>query len=321
MTPDASQGCFVSIHVSRPTLQTQLTWKELGLEEVEGLASPPAARPPSEAYAKFGTVESRMRTTLKRFTAGGDHGFRFMKFSAWQVFKDLIEPVRQEYLDLVEPFLEGYDGARLDAIESWRVGGREMATKLGLHGLDADTFVDRVVAKLERAWPHADDLRGRFGAEVRVLFFSVPGEETIAGGAVFDDVVSEARQKARETLDGFFVEAQNELRMRAVEVVRRMHAVLSKGSSISERSINPLREFVEQFRELSVMPDDGFQGALDSLVATIEARGGASGLRESTAAWGEVQDLLEDTAKLGVELAEASLYRRGAKLTDRKIEL
>lgn len=320
MTVDVLQGCFVSVHVRRPTLQTQLSWAALGLEEAEGLAAPPSARPPSDAYRQFAAIESRMRTVLKRFSTGGDGGFRYMKFSQWETFKTLIEPLREEYHALVEPFLASYNESRKDALDAWRKGAAEMAAKLGQRGLDAEHFVDRVVAKLERAWPLADELRGRFSAEVRVLFFAVPDEAGVASGTVFDGVISEARERARSTLDAFLAEAQGELYERAVEVVRRMHSVLVNGSALSERSINPLREFVEQFRQLSLSPSDDYLKRLEALVGTIDERGGAAGLRGSTEAWAEVRDLLDEVASVGENMARAAM-RRSSSLADRMVEL
>lgn len=124
------------------------------------------------------------------------------------------------------------------------------------------------------------------------------------------DLIDEARETARNTLNDFFMDAQNELRTRAVETIRRMHSILVKGETVTERSIKPLREFVDQFRQLSIVSDAEFQTRLDSMLATIDGHGGAEGLRDSAEAWDEVRDLLGDVAEEGERLVEEATARK-----------
>jgi hypothetical protein len=309
-------GCFVSVHVRRPSLRTQLSWKELGLKDIEGLASAPSALPPSGMFNDFQKYDQRMRTILRNHTSGSEHGFRFMKSTQWDAFYAQVEPVRQQYLDLIEPFLKEWDQHVGDALRLWDTKAAETWYSLKDPDVERDVFVQRVLQKLQRAWPTADELRDRFGAEVKVMYFTVPGEDqfTNAGMAAL------ARQNARQTLNDFFVEAQGELRMRAVEKLQRIREVLKKGETVTERSLKPLRQFVEQFEELSLVPDKSFKNALDNVVNEVERLGGAKGLRTNRAAWSSFGDLVEETTTLGERLAQEALNRK-LDLSERKIQL
>jgi hypothetical protein len=304
----ARQGCFVSVHISKPTLRTQITWKELGLPELdENLVSPPSTRPPSKTYNEFQRLESRMRTVLKNHSAGSAGGFRYIKFEKLGSFLDEVEPYKKQYEAAVEPFLAHYDQTVANALQIWEAKANDIYDSLKAPSVDRVTFCRRIAGKLRRAWPAAEKLRDRFHVDVQVMQFTLPAEGVYETDP---DLVKKARQQAQSTLNGFFAEAQNELRARAVSTVRRMHDVLVNGDKVTERSINPLKQFVDQFRELSVVSDADFQARLDGLVGLIEARGGAKGLRDSTEAWGEVQNMLEEVATEGEKLVEEATKAR-----------
>lgn len=304
----ARTGCFVSVHVSRPTLRTSLTWKELGLPELkEDFVSPPSTRPPSSSFNEFTRLESRMRACLKRHSAGSEGGFRFMKFGKLGKFREEVEPIRQAYEDAVDPFLAEWDQTVTNALALWEAKANEIYDTLKDPGVEREEFVRRIAGRLRRAWPSAEELRKRFSARVQILQFTIPSEDLMEVNA---DLIDEARETARNTLNDFFMDAQNELRTRAVETIRRMHSILVKGETVTERSIKPLREFVDQFRQLSIVSDAEFQTRLDSMLATIDGHGGAEGLRDSAEAWDEVRDLLGDVAEEGERLVEEATARK-----------
>ena len=314
----AQTGCFVSVHVKRPSLRSQLSWQELGLAEIDGLVSAPSAKPPSGKFSEFSKWEGRMRTILKNHTAGSEHGFRFMKYSQWDAFLAQVEPVRQTYLDLVEPFLDEYDEAKRAALMEWDTKAADIYYSLRKDAVavDRDTFVSRLISKLRRAWPNVEDLRTRFDAEIKVLQFAIPGEEQVVSPLM----IKEARERARSTLDSFFMEAQGELRARAVEKMARIRDVLKNGETVTEKSLKPLREFVAQFQALSVIPDAEFHNAMSGLVTEVDRLGGAKGLRDNRAAWSSFGALVEETTTLGERLANEALGRK-LDLSDRKIAI
>lgn len=311
----ATQGCFVSVHVSRPTLRAKLSWAELGLPEVEDrLATPPSCKPPSESHKEFGRLEAAMRAALRARSAGAKGGFRYTKFSQLPTLLGELEPLTQQYIAHADKFLSAYQSDVDAALREWTEKAGEVYDALANPAITRREFTRRLTMRLERAWPSADSIRDRFDARVEVLQFALPE----AGGGVFSsnpDLIARARHDAQRTLDGFFAEAQAELRERAVEAVRRMHDVLAAGGTIRESSINPLREFIERFRELSLVPDRAFQGHLDGLVTLIADRGGAEGLRNDRRAWGEVQERLADVAQIGEELAREATTRRASPTT------
>jgi hypothetical protein len=318
----AQRGLFVSVHISKPTLRTKLRWKDLGLPELDGVVSPPSTRPPSKEFAVFERLESRMRTMLRKYSAGSEHGFRYMKFESYADFIKDVEPLRREFAAHVPVFLEAWEDNVAAAVEEWREKARKIHAKLDTE-MDEETFVRNLISRLRSTWPGAEALAFRFDTSISVLQFAIPdASQGIAGdSALFDDsVIADARERARETMNSFFEEAQANLRMQAVEIVRRIHGVLMRGDTITDRSINPLREFVDQFRQLSVVPDTEFQTRLDGVMNLIDNHGGAEGLRNSTDAWSEVQDMMAEVATVGENLANEAISKR-MDLSDRKIQL
>ena len=314
----ARTGCFVSVHVRKPALRTQLNWKHLGLPELDkALVTPPSTRPPSREYAVFGTLESRMRTCLRTYSAGSAGGFRFVKFSKLGAFVEEVEQIKKAYEEAIEPFLAQYDQSVANALMVWEDKANDLYDSLSSPGVDRVTFCRRIAGQLRRSWPIAAEIRPKFGCDVQILQFTLPSEDVLTTNT---DLIRAARVNAQATLNNFFDEAQNELRTRAVEVVRRMHKALVEGETITERSVNPLKRFVDQFRELSVVADAEFQARLDAIVQAIDNRGGAQGLRDSTQAWGEVQSLLGDVAAEGERLVEEASARR-MDLSQRAISL
>lgn len=310
------KGCFVALHIRKPSLRTQLSWDELGLGALSGdLMSAPSAKVPSSAYGTFTRLESRMRNVLYVRTSGSKGGFRFVPFARLELLYAEIEPLRDAYMEAVGPFLETWEEVVDDAIAQWQERADDLWESLERPPLSKDEFRERLVASLQRTWPEASQLQHKFGVDLDVLQFTPPEvlPQRLASEAV-RGIQAEARARAREQLNGFFAEAQNELRARAVEIVRRMHRVLAEGETIRESSVNPLREFVAEFRELSTAGDDEFQAHLDNLVQLIDSRGGAAGMRASSETWREVAGALDEVASAGEALVEEATSRQGFSL-------
>jgi len=304
----ARTGCFASVHVSRPSLRTTISWKDLGLPELDdAVVTPPSTRPPSKTYNEFSRLESRMRNCLRAHSAGSAGGFRFIKFGQLGKFLEEVHPLKEAYDAAVDPFLALYDQAVADALAVWEDKANKVYDSLKSPSVDRVTFCRRLVGKLRRAWPESSTLRDRFSAEVQVLQFSLPSEDVLETNT---DLIQQARRQAQSTLDGFFLEAQNELRARAIDSVRRMHKVLVKGETITERSIKPLKEFVAQFQQLSVVDDSEFRARLDGIVNALDSKGGAEGLRNDPEAWEEVRGLLDDVAAEGERLVEEATAQK-----------
>jgi hypothetical protein len=319
----AQRGLFVSVHISKPTLRTKLRWKDLGLPELEGVVSPPSTRPPSKEFAVFERLESRMRTLLRKYSAGSEHGFRYMKFDSYADFIKDVEPLREAFREQVPVFLAAWEDNVAAAVEEWRGKAKSIYAKLDTNTVTEKEFVRNLLSRLRSSWPDAERLAYKFDTSISVLQFAIPdaSQGLAADSALFDDsVIADARERARETMNSFFAEAQDNLRLQAVEIVRRIHGVLTRGDTITDRSINPLRDFVDQFRQLSVVPDSEFQSRLDGVMNLIDNHGGAEGLRNSTDAWVEVRDMMDEVAQAGEQLAAEAISKK-MDLSDRKIQL
>jgi hypothetical protein len=307
------QGCFVSLHFSRPTLRTKLDWASLGHPHLAGKVSEPSTRPPNKSYNEFVKLDSRARSLLQTYTTGRK-GLRFMYFARYNDFIALAQPVLDAYVAHVEEFLKTYEDSVQKALTEWttRAGttydqlSPEQQAKLGTR----TQFCKRLVARLRRSWPDADSLRNKFDASMEVHQFAFAGGETDDFSMIDPTIVADMKARAQASFQSFLDESVVELRQRAVDTVRRMHGVLVKGDTVTERSVEPLRAFVEQFKQLQVVPDTEFQGRLEGLVQLIDNRGGAEGLRDSTDAWTEVQSMLDEVAQAGEALVDEATKKR-----------
>lgn len=307
------QGCFVSLHFSRPTLRTKLDWPSLGHPHLKGKVSEPSTRPPNKSYNEFDKLDSRARALLQTYTTGRK-GLRFMYFARYNDFIALCQPVLDAYVEHVETFLATYEDSVQTALTEWKTRAGttydqlspEQQDKLGTR----EEFCKRLVARLRRSWPDADSLRNKFDASMEVHQFAFAGGDTDDFSMIDPTIVADMKARAQASFQSFLDDSLLELRQRAVETVRNMHRVLVKGETITERSIKPLEDFVEQYKQLQVVPDTEFQGRLESLVQLIKNRGGAEGLRESTDTWTEVQGMLDEVAQAGEALVDEATKKR-----------
>lgn len=293
----ALKGCFVAVHVRRPSLRTQIRWADLGLDIDETVVSAPSARPPSANYNVFSRIEQRLRTRLDASTAGNAGGLRFMKWSVYERFAVDADALCADYMAAVEPFLATYDADVEAALETWRSTSRTIYLSLTAPPVDEDTFVARIEEHLRRAWPSAEALRSKFDASIDVLNFTLPTAETMRATP---EMIRAARAQASETLTTFFAEAQNELRESLVEAVRRVHAVLTTRETVTDRTVLPLREAVSRFRELSIVGDAAFARHLDAIERALE--GDAERLRSDTSAWATARDTLASVVEQAEEV-------------------
>ena len=309
------QGCFVSLHFSRPTLRTKLDWASLGHPHLKGQASEPSTRPPNKSYSEFEKLDSRARALLQTYTTGRK-GLRFMYFARYNDFIALCQPVLDAYVEHVDTFLATYEDSVSAALTEWTTRAGTTYDQLAPEQQDRlgsrEQFCKRLVARLRRSWPDADSLRNKFDASMEVHQFAFAGGDAEASDFSMIDptIVEDMKARAQASFQSFLDDSVVELRQRAVDTVRRMHGVLVKGDTVTERSVEPLRAFVEQFKQLQVVPDAEFQGRLEGLVQLIDNRGGAEGLRNSTDAWTEVQGMLDEVAQAGEALVDDATKKR-----------
>lgn len=306
------QGCFVQLHFSKPTLKTQLTWEQLGHKQLDKVVSAPSTKPPSKSFNEFGKLESRARKLLATHSTGRK-GLRFMYFTHYGDFVKEVQPILDAYHEHVPVFLGTWEPSVQEALRDWQERAAAIYNQLAFEhranlGSQED-FCKRVLARLRRSWPDAATLQTRFHAELEVQQFAFGGGGEADMSALNPEMIADMKRRAEETFQRFMTDSMVELRQRAVDTVRRMHSVLVQGETVTERSINPLREFVEQFKKLQVVPDTEFQARLEGLVQTIDGHGGAEAMRESTDVWLSVQDLAEEIAQEGEALVQQAIIQ------------
>jgi len=298
----ARKGCFVALHVRRPSLRTRISWEDLGITNVdETLMSAPSTKPPSERYAVFSRLEQRMRTKLALASAGNAGGLRFMRWDTFETFSAEIESIREDYMGAVDVFLAEY-GADVDAaITQWETTAGGIYDRLASPDVSRSVFRENLLRKLRETWPTGESLRPKFAVSVDVLNFTLPTADTMRATP---RMIREARERASATLTDFFTEAQNELRASVLQAVQRLHGVLTTSETVSDRSVLPLREVIARFRELSVVADRDFEACITDIERVLA--GDAARLRADANAWGSARDTLARVVEQAESLIESA---------------
>lgn len=321
----ARKGCLVWLHTQRPSLRVTLTAESLGLPPgLSSIASLPSVKPPGESFGEFAKFEGRARKSLERYSLGGNDG-KFVPYALLDKALAEIEEARQAYLAHVPRYLESYDAEVAAAKERWEIEASTIYDRLGASDLTREEFVGRVMAQIRDAWPSAADLTERFGMRVRVLQLALPSLESM-GAMDAPFAVQTARRLAEESIAPFVADLANELRSRTAEVCNAVLRTLTDPKcKFTQRTLNPLEEFIGMFRGLNIVGDVEAEERLREVEATMRRNTvtalGSDGKAEFVAALRAASDLapavLERTQ---AEAAKLLKDRFGGGIAGRRIE-
>lgn len=249
----ASKGCLVSISIHKPTLRVQLSWEDIGIpDNVTVLASPPSTKPPT-GYNNFTRLEQSMRNTIRRFSIGGMEGFRFMPWANFEKCLAEVIPYKEEYEAFVPTFLEDYEVQKERIIDDWVIQAGTIWDNLqdGAH-MSRGEFINRVEGRLRKSLPSSNELPAKFGVAIKSLQFSVGKGAKVENAPL---TLKYAKQMAKDTFNDFFTEVASDLRQRTAEMAGKVLDVMKKNGKISDKSLQPLREYIKLFESLNVIDD------------------------------------------------------------------
>ena len=291
----ARKGCLVWLHASRPSLRVTLSAESLGLPpSLAGVASLPSVKPPGETFGEFAKYEGRARKALEKYSLGGNDG-KFVPYALLDKALAEIEEAREAYLAHVPRYLESYDVDVANAKERWEVEAGAIYNRLGVSDITREEFIGRIMAQLRDAWPDASELEGRFDMRVRVLQLALPSLENL-GAMDAPFAVQAARKLAEESVAPFIADLADELRARTAAVCSDVLRVLtSENTRFTQRTINPLTEFIATFRGLNVVGDAEAERALREVERAMQSKTalalGSDGKTEFVAALQAAADL------------------------------
>lgn len=310
----ARKGCLVWLHASRPSLRVSLSPASLGLPPSIGdVASLPSVKPPGETFGEFARFEGRARKALEKYSLGGGDG-KFVPYALLDRALAEIEEARQGYLAHVPRYLESYDVDVANAKQRWEIEAGTIYDRLGASDITREEFIGRIMAQLRDAWPASSELTERFSMRVRVLQLALPSLESM-GAMDAPFAVQTARKLAEESVAPFIAGLADELRARTAEVCSDVLRVLtSENTRFTQRTINPLAEFISVFRGLNVVGDVEAERALREVERAMQSKTatalGSDGKAEFVAA-------LQAAANLAPAALERSQAETDKLLRDR----
>ncbi len=311
-------GVLYKLSVSRPSFKTKLSFTDLGLPNIANVATPSSMKLIDEAkLAPFSNLGSRMRLLLNDNSVDFFGGLRYITWELFPAVNDKLQEMVIEWDQALETFAGEYAANQAAAVKAWEEpAGKIWDESLILRAtVSRDAYIALVKSRVSNEWPTAKNLRSKFGVELRCAQIS----PTLSGGSGMDStILANAQKLANQEIDSFVKGAMSELRKRTVEVCTHLRDVILNAGKVSEKSLNPLREWIDQFKALNFIDDKACAEYIKTL-SEFAGSGNASALNEDTdylSAFGEV---LDASAQLGKEIADDIVQEQLLELSGKKV--
>lgn len=239
---------------------------------------------PKQELAAISAIATRARVRL------GDVSYQFPIGAARFIPAAVLAPlladlnrIRADFTVAVQAFGLKYEELAEQHRAEWRENARQIEEqrKLGAE------WLEQFEARLGESYPPREEVIAAFGMEWALFQFALPkgvraqlvaSEQAIEAARLAD----EARRAVEKQVAGFVSEAALELRRRAGELCAHVaKQVTESGEKVSERSLQPLRDLIAQFRALDFTGDEAFATELERFAAQHLTTGTAKSARES----------------------------------------
>lgn len=311
-------GVLYKLSVSRPSFKAKLSFTELGLPNIANVATPSSMKLIDEAkLAPFSNLASRMRLLLNDNSVDFFGGLRYITWDLFPSVNDKLQAMVAEWDAALETFAAEYGANQAAAIQAWEEpAGKIWDESLILRAtVSRDAYITLVKTRVSNEWPQPKYLRNKFGVELRCAQIS----PTLSGGRGMDsEVLASAQKLANAEIESFVKGAMTELRKRTVEVCTHLRDVILNAGKVSEKSLNPLRDWINQFKALNFIDDKACAEYIKTLSEFAET-GNSTALNEDTdylTAFGEV---LDASAQLGKEIADEVVQDHLMELSGKKV--
>lgn len=285
------QGYLLDLTISRWSGQARLTEADLGLEGLTDVELHRLGRRqlvPAEEISAVGKLEQRARKAVEHrsytFPLGGA---RFVPIKVLGGLLADLDEARSLFLAAVNSFCERYNQMREQMAAEWMENARRIQSELKKD----DAWLADFESRLASAYPTVEKVREAFSMEWSLYQIALPRgvqAKVIAAGEALEaaELAAKARAKVEQQVTAFVGEAAVELRRRTGELCRHVaEQVRKSGEKVSEKSLQPLRDLISQFRALDFTGDSGFAQELERLQTEwLGANKGdkiAEGLRQS----------------------------------------
>jgi hypothetical protein len=279
------EGYLVDLNVSKWAGQARLTEADLGLEgltdsSLHRLGRKQLVAP--EAIAKITAIEGRARARLTHRSFAFPFGqARFVPAKMLGLLLTEMQACKNDFDAAVEEFVNSYDALSVETRALWMASAEKLAEA---HHKDDEGWLANFAGRLEQANPPKSKVRAAFDMNWNLYQFALPAGLQIkvidaqrANQAATLALEAKARMEAQ--VSGFVSEANATLRQKAADLCSHIRGQL--GDKISEKSLNPLRELVQEFRNMDFTGDEDFAKTLEDLQANYLGETGAEGIAGS----------------------------------------
>lgn len=281
------KGYLFELKISQWSGRTRLTEDDLGLN---GLTRSDLHRlghlqlVPKAELSAIGAIATRARVRIAEVSYDFPIGSaRFVPTTVLAPLLADLSRIRADFITAVAAFRLKYE----TVADLHRGELRESARKIAeSRELPAEWFTG-FEARLAQCYPSVDEVIDSFSMQWGLFQFALPkgvraqlvaSEQAIEAARLAD----EARRAVEAQVAGFVSEAALELRRRAGDLCAHVaRQVKESGEKISERSLEPLRELIAQFRNLDFTGDADFAAELERFSQQHLASGTAKSARES----------------------------------------
>jgi hypothetical protein len=236
---------------------------------------------PEATMRAFRAVEAQARRVVEvnAFTFPIGHAYFVPKRKVAKVMK-VLEGCKTQYQKLTNELIENYAALQeemkpiyLEAAESAFIIQSPTTQEFNLedHESDKQSFIDGFMSRVESFYPPADTLASRFSLDWTVYEVAMPklakGEATqIALDEEERQIAVQAYQQQMQTRIGSFVDdVVKTLRNETLEICDRVTKNITEGKAITERTVNSLQTFIDNFTDMNFIGDKSIEEHLASL--------------------------------------------------------
>jgi len=309
-------GVLYRLKISKPSFKTRLSFAELGIPDISNVATPSAMRLiDKERIAPFDKISGRMRAYLAENSLEGIGGLRFVNWSNFKKVKSTIDNMIIEWSDELEKFAIDYEQNLQESVSEWRTAAGlvwDSSSELS-YAMSKESYVNSIEQKVRARWPSRSELKKRFAVTQTCAQFS----NQIVGSADAS-MIAEAQEVANQEVKSFVEEAMLALRKKTAEMCVHVKEVMENSGTIHEKSLEPLRKWVKQFRELNFLDDVACKNFLDDLDMFLVS-GSAYTMQEDFQHMSDFKDLLDSASDLTKEITDDLVSEQLDFLSGKKV--